>query len=197
MKLRVIGSVLVCAAVLQVPSAAKKPSRVLLMTYNTFYNHSTANDMTTFLGRLWRGTVPGLTAAARDEVLRWSTLSVDQWAADGDGTITGYDGGTTDLHLGPTTFGLAYCDHVVVYRFAPRGQYLTDCEITWLVNESAVEGRDYRLADLIWLWDVTTLADKQIIERNQAGVQFDPLVAPSGATGRKAHGFSTVLTFDW
>ncbi|MEQ1898425.1 MAG: ThuA domain-containing protein [Vicinamibacterales bacterium] len=35
-----IGSVLVCAAVLQVPSAAKKPSRVLLMTYNTFYNHS-------------------------------------------------------------------------------------------------------------------------------------------------------------
>ena len=32
------------------------------------------------------------------------------------GSITGYDGGTTDLHLGPTTFGLAYCDHVVLYR---------------------------------------------------------------------------------
>ncbi len=86
------------------------------------------------------------------------------------GTITGYDGGTTDLHLGPMTFGLAYCDHVVLYRFTPRGQYLTDCEITWLVDEKAVEGRDYQLADLIWLWDVTTLADKQIIERNQAGV---------------------------
>jgi Rieske 2Fe-2S family protein len=68
------------------------------------------------------------------------------------------------------TFGLAYCDHVVLYRFTPRGQYLTDCEITWLVNESAVEGRDYRLADLVWLWDVTTIADKRIIERNQAGV---------------------------
>ena len=64
------------------------------------------------------------------------------------GTITGYDGGTTDLHLGPMTFALAYCDHVVIYRFAPRGQYLTDCEITWLVNESAVEGKDYALADL-------------------------------------------------
>ncbi len=86
------------------------------------------------------------------------------------GTITGYDGGTTDLHLGPLTFALAYCDHVVVYRFAPRGQYLTDCEITWLVNESAVEGKDYRLADLVWLWDVTTVADKRIIERNQSGV---------------------------
>ncbi len=86
------------------------------------------------------------------------------------GTITGYDGGTTDLHLGPMTFALAYCDHVVIYRFAPRGQYLTDCEITWLVNGSAVEGKDYALANLIWLWDVTTVADKTIIERNQAGV---------------------------
>jgi Rieske 2Fe-2S family protein len=86
------------------------------------------------------------------------------------GTITGYDGGTTDLHLGPMTFGLAYCDHVVLYRFTPRDQYLTDCEITWLVDEKAVEGRDYQLADLIWLWDVTTIADKRIIERNQAGV---------------------------
>ena len=37
------------------------------------------------------------------------------------GSITGYDGGTTDLHLGPMTFGLAYCDHVVLYRFTPRG----------------------------------------------------------------------------
>ena len=86
------------------------------------------------------------------------------------GSITGYDGGTTDLHLGPMTFGLAYCDHVVLYRFTPRGLRDTDCEITWLVNESAVEGKDYDRANLTWLWDVTTLADKQIIERNQAGV---------------------------
>ena len=86
------------------------------------------------------------------------------------GSITGYDGGTTDLHLGPTTFGLAYCDHVVLYRFTPRSLRSTDCEITWLVNESAQEGRDYNRAELTWLWDVTTIADKTIIERNQAGV---------------------------
>jgi len=86
------------------------------------------------------------------------------------GSITGYDGGATDLHIGPMTFGLAYCDHVVLYRFTPRGIRTTDCEITWLVNGSAVEGRDYDLAELIWLWDVTTIADKQIIERNQKGV---------------------------
>ena len=86
------------------------------------------------------------------------------------GTIKAYDGGTVDLHLGPVTFGLAYCDHVVLYRFTPRAQHNTDCEITWLVNESAVEGKDYDRAELTWLWHVTTLADKQIIERNQAGV---------------------------
>ena len=34
----------------------------------------------------------------------------------------------------------------------------------------AVEGRDYDRAKLTWLWDVTTIADKEIIERNQLGV---------------------------
>jgi Rieske 2Fe-2S family protein len=87
------------------------------------------------------------------------------------GTINDYDGGATDLHLGPMTFGLAYCDHVVLYRFTPRGLRNTDCEITWLVNGSATEGKDYDVAALTWLWDVTTIADKQIIERNQAGVE--------------------------
>ncbi len=86
------------------------------------------------------------------------------------GSIRAYDGGAIDLHLGPMTFGLAYCDHVVLYRFTPRGLRATDCEITWLVNENAVEGRDYDRAKLTWLWDVTTIADKEIIERNQAGV---------------------------
>src|SRR5262245_28027134 len=86
------------------------------------------------------------------------------------GAIKAYDGGATDLQLGPMTFGLAYCDHVVLYRFTPRGVRNTDCEITWLVNESAVEGKDYVLSELTWLWDVTTIADKEIIERNQLGV---------------------------
>jgi Rieske 2Fe-2S family protein len=59
---------------------------------------------------------------------------------------------------------------VVLYRFTPRGLRSTDCGVTWLVNELAVEGKDYDRTELTWLWDVTTLADKQIIERNQVGV---------------------------
>jgi Rieske 2Fe-2S family protein len=86
------------------------------------------------------------------------------------GSIRDYDGGTTDLQIGPAMFGLMYCDHVVLYRFTPRSVSTADCDITWLVRGDAEEGRDYDRARLTWLWDVTTHADKDIIERNQQGV---------------------------
>lgn len=86
------------------------------------------------------------------------------------GTIKDYDGGATDLQVGPVTFGLMYCDHVVIYRFMPTGQDTSDCDITWLVRGDADEGVDYDKEKLIWLWDVTTHADKAIIERNSQGV---------------------------
>jgi Rieske 2Fe-2S family protein len=86
------------------------------------------------------------------------------------GSIRDYDGGATDLQVGPTLFGLMYCDYVVLYRFTPLGLQASDCDITWLVRGDAEEGRDYDREKLTWLWDVTTQADKAIIERNQAGV---------------------------
>lgn len=86
------------------------------------------------------------------------------------GSIRDYDGGTTDLQIGPVLFGLLYCDYVVLYRFTPRDVGQADCDITWLVRGDAEEGRDFDRDELTWLWDVTTLADKNIIERNQQGV---------------------------
>lgn len=86
------------------------------------------------------------------------------------GTIRDFDGGTTDVQVGPVTFGLLYCDHAVIYRFTPLGVNSADCDITWLVRGDAEEGRDYDKHRLTWLWDVTTQADKAIIERNQQGV---------------------------
>lgn len=86
------------------------------------------------------------------------------------GSIKDYDGGTTDLQVGPVTFGLMYCDHVVLYRFTPVDHQHSLCDITWLVRGDAEEGKDYDRAKLTWLWDVTTDADKAIIERNQQGV---------------------------
>lgn len=86
------------------------------------------------------------------------------------GEIKDYDGGCTDFQVGPVTFALAYCDHVVIYRFTPVSKDRSDCDITWLVNGDAEEGKDYTKERLTWLWDVTTHADKKIIEQNALGV---------------------------
>jgi Rieske 2Fe-2S family protein len=86
------------------------------------------------------------------------------------GGIGGYDGGAMNLQLGPVTYFLAYNDHVVVYRFIARGLQETDADVIWLVKDTAEEGKDYDLDRLTWLWQVTTAADKRIVERNQEGV---------------------------
>ena len=41
---------------------------------------------------------------------------------------------------------------------------------TTIILGDAVEGEDYDLDRLIWLWDVTSIADKRIIDHNQQGV---------------------------
>ena len=87
------------------------------------------------------------------------------------GDIRGFDGGATDFQVGPVTFALAYCDYVVIYRFTPVSVDQSECDITWLVRGDAEEGKDFDKARLTWLWDVTTKADKRIIEFNAEGVK--------------------------
>ncbi|MDX1401517.1 MAG: aromatic ring-hydroxylating dioxygenase subunit alpha [Kiloniellales bacterium] len=86
------------------------------------------------------------------------------------GSLSEWDRGASNVELGRLTYLLIYSDHCVVYRFTPRAPQETDFEIVWLVRGDAEEGKDYDLERLIWLWHVTTLADKDIIERNQQGV---------------------------
>lgn len=86
------------------------------------------------------------------------------------GNIKGYDGGASDFSFGELSFLLAYSDHVVAYVFTPVDQQRSQCKIYWLVRSDAVEGTDYAKEELMWLWDVTTLADERIIVDNQAGV---------------------------
>jgi phenylpropionate dioxygenase-like ring-hydroxylating dioxygenase large terminal subunit len=81
-----------------------------------------------------------------------------------------WDGDCVFGELGFLSAFLAYADHGVIYRFIPRGVLDTEMEVIWLVAGEAVEGRDYDLARLTWLWDLTSQADKRIIECNQAGV---------------------------
>lgn len=86
------------------------------------------------------------------------------------GSLREFDGGASELMIGPLSYFLIYDDHILGYRFLPTSKDECVCEVYWFVNESAIEGRDYQLEQLTWLWDVTTQADKSIIMNNQKGV---------------------------
>jgi phenylpropionate dioxygenase-like ring-hydroxylating dioxygenase large terminal subunit len=86
------------------------------------------------------------------------------------GNFTDYDGGVTSTHFSPSSFFIAYPDHGVIYRFIPVDAHSSAMELIWLVKDEAVEGVDYELDKLTWLWKVTTEADKRITEDNQKGV---------------------------
>lgn len=86
------------------------------------------------------------------------------------GALRGYDGAASDAYVGILNPMLLYCDHAVLYRFLPLGKDHSVQEILWLVRDTAQDGRDYDRDRLTWLWDVTTRADKRIVESNAAGV---------------------------
>jgi Rieske 2Fe-2S family protein len=86
------------------------------------------------------------------------------------GAFPQHDGSSTYFDVGPISDFLAYPDHGVIYRFIPRSVDYTEMEIIWLVNANAVDRRDYSVEHLTWLWQLTSVEDKLIIERNQEGV---------------------------
>ena len=93
------------------------------------------------------------------------------------GAFSASDGNSTYFDIGPISDFLAYPDHGVIYRFIPRSVDHTEMEVLWLVHEDAVEGLDYDVGRLTWLWKTTSAEDKKIVEMNQAGVNsryFEP-----------------------
>jgi len=66
---------------------------------------------------------------------------------------------------------LAYSDHVVVYVFTPVDLENCECKVYWLVRGDAEVGKDFDVAELTWLWDMTTRADEKIIVNNWKGVR--------------------------
>jgi Rieske 2Fe-2S family protein len=87
------------------------------------------------------------------------------------GDFSAYDGGASDFSFGAFSFLLAYSDHVVAYVFTPVDHQNSSCEVYWLVRGDAVEGEDYDVQKLTWLWDITLQADQKIIENNWQGIR--------------------------
>ncbi len=117
------------------------------------------------------------------------------------GSISGYDSGASDAYVGLLNPMLIYCDHVVLYRFFPIDAHRCGQEIIWLVHEDAVAGKDYDTDRLIWLWDVTTRADKRIVEDNARGVASryytpGPLVEMERYLGRFIGAYHSMLGYE-
>lgn len=86
------------------------------------------------------------------------------------GKITAYDESVTTGCFGFLSYMAAMCDYAIVATYVPQSVGVTDVVMRWLVRADAVEGKDYDLPALRWLWDETTKQDKGIIELNAAGV---------------------------
>jgi len=108
------------------------------------------------------------------------------------GGFTDYDGGFSYVDVGPASFFLAYPDHGMMYLFRPVGPQRTVMEVVWLVKADAREGSDYDLERLKWMWHVTSIADKRIIDQNQQGVNSRHYVpGPYGPMEGQTRAFTT------
>jgi Rieske 2Fe-2S family protein len=80
------------------------------------------------------------------------------------------DVGTLRMRTLPNFWNHSSCDHSVSTRLLPLGPQLTALRVWWLVDEKAIEGRDYQLASLTPFWQLTSEQDWEICERQQRGV---------------------------
>jgi Rieske 2Fe-2S family protein len=107
------------------------------------------------------------------------TALVDGWVSesmDGKqvaplmGDYPDSDVGTLRVRALPSFWNHSSCDHGVSTRLLPAGPQRTAVRVWWLVDENAVEGRDYELEKLMPFWQLTSEQDWLICERQQTGI---------------------------
>ncbi|MBX3745288.1 MAG: aromatic ring-hydroxylating dioxygenase subunit alpha [Verrucomicrobiae bacterium] len=79
--------------------------------------------------------------------------------------------GTLRIRTLPNFWNHSSCDHAVSTRLLPAGPEQTAIRVWWLVDENAVEGRDYDLTRLTPFWKLTSEQDWTLCERQQRGVR--------------------------
>ena len=101
----------------------------------------------------------------------WVSESMDgQQVAPLMGDYPDADVGTLRIRTLPNFWNHSSCDHAVSTRLLPAGPQLTAIRVWWLVDEKAIEGRDYDLSMLMPFWQLTSEQDWLICERQQKGV---------------------------
>ena len=86
------------------------------------------------------------------------------------------DVGTVRARTLPNFWNHSSCDHGVTTRLTPKGPRMTEARMIWLVDEKAVEGRDYQLDKMLPFWQLTGEQDWQICTRQQKGVESSAYV---------------------
>jgi Rieske 2Fe-2S family protein len=80
-----------------------------------------------------------------------------------------YDQTRTGVIFGILNVTMSYPDYTVIWRLNPKSDNYSETEILWLVDESAAEGKDYILDDLIYLWVKTAQEDVDFLVKVQEG----------------------------
>lgn len=86
------------------------------------------------------------------------------------GDYTDADVGTLRVRSLPNFWNHSSCDHSVSTRLVPMGPRLTRARVIWLVEGNAVEGKDYRLEEVLPFWQLTSEQDWDLCNRAQRGV---------------------------
>ncbi|QDT74153.1 aromatic ring-hydroxylating oxygenase subunit alpha [Lacipirellula limnantheis] len=80
------------------------------------------------------------------------------------------DVGTLRIRTLPNMWNHSSCDHGVSTRLLPMGIDRTAVRVTWLVHQDAVEGKDYKLEDIMPFWQMTSEQDWELCVAAQKGV---------------------------
>jgi Rieske 2Fe-2S family protein len=92
------------------------------------------------------------------------------------GDYTEPDVGTLRIRTLPNMWHHASCDHAVTTRLLPAGIHSTSVRVTWLVDQNAVEGRDYRLEEIMPFWQLTSEQDWGLCALAQKGINSSKYV---------------------
>lgn len=119
---------------------------------------------------------PGTTTYAIRYPLR---PGVESYSVDGKkisipmGMHKDHDAGVVGLVNYPNFWMDAVSDYVWTMRVTPVNASTTDVEFCWLVDEYAVEGKDYTADRLTAFWEITGDQDGKLCENNFKGIQSD------------------------
>lgn len=102
---------------------------------------------------------------------------IESYSVDGKkisipmGNHKNHDAGVVGLVNYPNFWMDAVSDYVWTMRVTPENAATTDVEFCWLVDEKAVEGKDYDLKRLTEFWEITGDQDVKLCENNFTGIQ--------------------------